>query len=113
MTRIEKAEDVKAIREELEDRFGSPPPPALRMLELCELRLDASSWGLVSLTSNDRFIVIQYSNRSRMNQLAKNSSIPIRVVDHQKAYIPIKDYDMSDPAGKAWLQLARAALWIG
>ncbi|WP_173401935.1 transcription-repair coupling factor [Rhodopirellula baltica] len=113
MTRIEKAADVKAIREELEDRFGSPPPPAIRMLELCELRLDAASWGLVSLTTNDRFIVLQYSNRSRMNQLAKNSSIPIRIVDHEKAYIPIKDYDMSDPAGKAWLQLARAALWIG
>jgi len=35
------------------------------------------------------------------------------VVDHRRAYIPTKDYDMkADAVGTSWLQLARAALHI-
>jgi len=113
MTRIDDANQIADLRAELKDRFGPLPPPAERMLELCELRLDAAAWGIRSITNNDRFIVMQYSNRRRIQQLAENSSVTIRVVDERKAYLPIKAYDMSDSSGAAWLQLSRAALWLG
>jgi hypothetical protein len=46
--------------------------------------------------------------------LAKTSSIPVRVVDRSRAYIPTKAYDMNvDQAGTSWLKLARAVLHIG
>ncbi|MEM6364188.1 MAG: transcription-repair coupling factor [Planctomycetota bacterium] len=113
MARLDDAGQIAEIREELIDRFGPIPDAAGRMLELCEMRLDAAAWSIRSITHNDRFIVLQYASRQRIEQLAEQSSVPVRVVDHRKAVIPIKDFDMSDASGSAWLQLARAALWLG
>ncbi len=49
-----------------------------------------------------------------MEHLAKKSSIPVRIVDRNRAYIPTKGYDMQmDAAGTSWLRLARAVLHIG
>ncbi|MEM8910983.1 MAG: transcription-repair coupling factor [Planctomycetota bacterium] len=113
MARVDDAGEIGELRAELADRFGEPPAPALRMLELCELRLDAAAWGIRAIGHNERFIVLEYASRQLVEQLVSKASIPIRIVDQRKAYIPIKDYDMSDPSGAAWLQLARAGLWIG
>ncbi|MEM9364755.1 MAG: transcription-repair coupling factor [Planctomycetota bacterium] len=110
---INEACQVAEIREELLDRFGELPPEAVRILELCELRLDAATWSLKSITNNERFLVLHYANRRRMEHLAKQSSIPVRIVDERRAYVPTKDYDMTHPSGEAWLQLARATLWVG
>lgn len=113
MTRINHASEVVQFQEELKDRFGPLPDAAVRMIQISELRLDAASWGIQAITNNDRFIVLQYANRRRMEQLVENASVPVRIVDSRKAYIPVKGFDMSNPTGEAWLQLARAALWIG
>jgi len=113
MTRINKADEIVLFREELVDRFGPLPDATQRMIGLCELRLDAAAWGIQSITNNARFIVLQYANQRRMEQLAENASVPVRIIDSRKAYIPTKGFDMTNPTGEAWLQLARAALWIG
>jgi transcription-repair coupling factor (superfamily II helicase) len=114
IAKIEGGKEIKDLREELKDRFGPLPDSAERMLELAELRLDAAAWLIRSITSDARFIVLNYANRRRIEQLQKSSSIPIRIVDHRKAYIPTTGYDMEvDAAGTSWLQLARAALHIG
>ncbi len=114
IAKIENANEIKDLRMELKDRFGPLPNSAKRMLELAELRLDAAVWQIASITNDARFIVLHYSNRKRIEQLTKQSSIPIRVADHFRAYIPTKDYDMEvDVSGTSWLQLARAALHIG
>lgn len=112
MAAINEASQVAEIREELLDRFGELPPEAVRILELCELRLDAAAWSLKSISNNERFLVLHYANRRRMEHLAKQSSIPVRIVDERRAYVPTKDYDMTHPSGEAWLQLARATLWM-
>jgi transcription-repair coupling factor (superfamily II helicase) len=114
IAKIHDAAEIKGIREELCDRFGPLPAAAERMLELAELRLDAAAWQIAAITSDARFIVLHYTNRRRIEQLAKTSTIPVRVVDNRRAYIPTEDYDMqADAAGTSWLQLARAALHIG
>lgn len=114
IAKINDAGEIVAIRDELQDRFGTPPDAVKRMLELAELRLDAAAWLIASITANDRFIVLNYTNRRRIEQLTKSSTIPVRIVDHQRAYIPTKDYDMKvDQVGTSWLQLARAALHLG
>jgi transcription-repair coupling factor (superfamily II helicase) len=113
LTRINQASEIEQFQEELLDRFGPLPDAAVRMIQLCELRLDAAAWSIQSLTNNDRFIVIQYADRRRIEQLVENASVPVRIVDSRKAYIPTKNFDMSNPTGEAWLSLARAALWIG
>ena len=111
IAKLNEASEIKEFREELRDRFGPLPDAAKRMLELAELRLDAAAWQIASITSDARFIVLHYTNRRQMERLARQSTIPIRVVDKTRAYIPTKGYDMQvDAAGTSWLQLARAAL---
>jgi transcription-repair coupling factor (superfamily II helicase) len=114
MAKINDASQINDIREELRDRFGPLPPAVNRMLELAELRLDAAAWQLSAITSDARFIILHYTNRRQMEQLAKTSSIAIRIVDRNRAYIPTKGYNMQvDAVGTSWMQLARAALHIG
>lgn len=114
IAKINDAKEIDEVRDELQDRFGELPPPAVRMLELADLRLDAAAWQIAAITNNDRFIVLHYTNRRRIEQLEKKTQIPIRIVDHAKAYIPTKAYNMEqDKAGTSWLQLARAALHLG
>ena len=114
IAKIEMADEITELREELQDRFGDPPPPALRMLEIAELRLDAAAWLIRSITTEKRFIVLRYTSRQRIEQLVKHTSVPVRVVDRRRAYIPTDAYDMNvDQAGTSWLQLARATLHIG
>lgn len=114
MAKINDASHIEEIREELLDRFGPLPDAAKRMMELAELRLDAAAWMISAITSDARFIVLHYTNRRQIEQLAKATSIPIRIVDKRRAYIPTKAYDMNvDAVGTSWLQLARAALHIG
>ncbi len=108
LARIDNATQIHEIHEELIDRFGPTPEPTKRMLGLAELRLDAAAWQVAAITSDPRFIVLHYGNRSRIDQLARSSSHPVRVVDGKKAYVPVKDIDMGDPAtGEGWLRLAR------
>ena len=114
IAKIESGDEINEIRDELRDRFGPPPPSAERMLELAELRLDAATWLIRTITSDARFIVLNYANRRRIEQLQKHSAIPVRIVDRRKAVIPTDAYDMAaDAAGSSWLQLARAALHVG
>lgn len=113
MAKIDNAKQITEIGDELQDRFGELPAPAQRMLDLCELRLDAAAWQISSIAHSEKFIILNYSDAGRMKQLVQQSSVPVRIVDHRKAYIPTKAYDMSDVSGTAWLSLARSALWLG
>lgn len=114
MAKIDDASQIQDVRDELRDRFGPLPAAVSRMLELAELRLDAAAWQIAAITSDARFIILHYTNRRQMERLVKTSSIAIRIVDRQRAYIPTKGYNMQvDAVGTSWMQLARAALHIG
>nr|WP_233148647.1 transcription-repair coupling factor [Rhodopirellula sp. MGV] len=126
IAKLKDANEINAIREELLDRFGPLPSAAERMLELAELRLDAAAWQIGSITSDARFLVLHYSDKRRIELLAKRSKYPVRIVDGRRAYIPLrpqkkpgtterppKNYagiDMDDPSGRGFVKLARGAL---
>jgi len=108
--KIDHVDHIRDIAEELKDRFGPLPAPAIRMLKLAELRLDAAIWQISSITNDPRFMILHYSDRRRMESLAKRSPIEVRIVDAKKAYVPTTGFDIADPAGRAWLQIAKAVL---
>ncbi|MGV3482965.1 MAG: transcription-repair coupling factor [Planctomycetaceae bacterium] len=125
IAKIDHADQIAEITAELIDRFGALPPQAIRMLKIAELRLDAALWQISAITNDARFMVLHYSDRRRIEQLARRSPVPVRVVDEKKAYVPIhpkrKGADgllISDsltgtdpfthPSGQAWLDLAYA-----
>ncbi len=108
--KIDHTDQIRQLAEELRDRFGPLPSAAIRMLKLAELRLDAATWQIASITNEPRFMVLHYSDRRRIELLAKRSPVEVRIVDHKKAYVPTTGLNVSDPSGRAWLQLAKAVL---
>ena len=54
LSRVERVEEVAALREELRDRFGPPPPQGETMLTLVELRLRAAAAGMESAEIDGR-----------------------------------------------------------
>jgi transcription-repair coupling factor (superfamily II helicase) len=81
--------DVAELRAEMIDRFGEIPRPAQRMLELSELRLDAAAWQISAIRRDDRFLVFRYTNRKRIELLARLSGGKLRVVDDKSAYLTV------------------------
>lgn len=121
IAKIDHADQILEITKELIDRFGALPQSAVRMLKIAELRLDAALWQISAITNDQRFIVLHYSNRRRIEQLAKRCPVPVRIVDEKKAYVPIHakaeaggssqlpihpGLNFNDPCGQAWLDLA-------
>jgi transcription-repair coupling factor (superfamily II helicase) len=52
--------EVAAIRAELVDRFGAPPPPVERLLEVARLRITAEVAGVASLAREGHELVVRF-----------------------------------------------------
>jgi transcription-repair coupling factor (superfamily II helicase) len=108
--RMDDARQLAALREELQDRFGKPPPPVEEMFELAELRIDAALWQISALAVEDqRFLVLRYVDRKRIQQLAKSSRHEVRIVDDKNAYVPMR---VSPDVRNGWLVGARSVLRV-
>ncbi|MFO0942588.1 MAG: transcription-repair coupling factor [Pirellulales bacterium] len=104
LSRIEDVRQLDDIREELADRFGQVPDCVLRLLQLAELRIDAALWFVKSLQTENNYLVLTYSNRNRIEHLAKLHDRRLRIVDQQKAYWITDDSGPID-----WIKEARQA----
>jgi transcription-repair coupling factor (superfamily II helicase) len=93
MARVESFEDLSEIRAEIMDRFGQPPLPVQRMLSLVELKIEAAIWQVASLRLDDQdglpYIVFDYTDESRIRQLARGCKGRLRIVDDRCAYLPL------------------------
>lgn len=92
--RISRLADVTQLddmREELADRFGPLPESVERLLTVAELKIDATIWGVKAIQTEDNYLVLTYTNRQRIEHLAKLHNRQLRIVDNQKAYWIIED----------------------
>ncbi len=58
--RVATDSELAAVRAELIDRFGTPPPPVERLLEVARLRFTAEVAGIVSLAREDGQLVVRF-----------------------------------------------------
>jgi transcription-repair coupling factor (superfamily II helicase) len=107
MARVTTDEQIDELRSELEDRFGPVPEPARRMLDLARLRIDAAVWQIESIYLERPRLVIAYSDRRRIEQLARRHGRRFRVVDDRKAVVDLPD-ELYDP--DAILQFVQSLL---
>jgi transcription-repair coupling factor (superfamily II helicase) len=105
LTRVESADDVRRLGEELRDRFGAPPPEAARMLDLAGLKVEAAIWQIhtvrVERQGTEHFLVFEYSDSGRIRQLSKRSGGALRVVDERTAYATLHKSDLTPQASLA------------
>ncbi|CAN5508001.1 transcription-repair coupling factor [soil metagenome] len=52
--------EVAAVRAELLDRFGPPPPPVERLLDVARLRLTADAAGIASISREEGQLVVRF-----------------------------------------------------
>ncbi len=88
--RVTLQSDVDELVAEMQDRFGAPPPPTVRLVELTRLRCDAVLWGLEAIQVEGPYLVLRYRDRPRIEELARKSGKRLRVVDEVAAYLPLE-----------------------
>ena len=107
LTRVGTYDELADFRSELVDRFGEPPAPTDRLLELAELKMDAVTWLITAVFLEKQYVVFRYSDRGRIEQLARLHQGNVRVVDDKSAYLPIPA-GVTSPA--AILKLVKSVL---
>jgi transcription-repair coupling factor (superfamily II helicase) len=95
LTRVAKYEELEDFRRELVDRFGEPPRPVERLLDLTELKMDAAAWRISAIYVEGQFVVFKYDDRQRIEQLVRQQKGKLRLVDEQSVYLPLPQ-DLSD-----------------
>jgi transcription-repair coupling factor (superfamily II helicase) len=105
--RVESVLDITDLRAEFTDRFGAPPGPVERLLELSELRLDATVWQVSAIHVEQRDLIFDYTDRRRIEQLAKLQMGRLRIVDDSHVYVRLKQ---DQPTTEMWLRAAKSVL---
>ena len=97
--RVRTAGELAAFRQELADRFGPPPQPVLRLLEVVELRMAAELAGVASISREEGELVVRLGTLTRssvMRALAPMGRDVVRFGSNQaRIRLP------RDP-GRAW-----------
>ena len=114
--RISSAADVGVLREigdELRDRFGPLPEPAGRLLELRQVALWATGWGIEAIRIEARrdgqgpFVVLECVDSERIRPLAAGSQHTIRIVDKRQACVVL---EQEETDGAQLLELVKEVL---
>ena len=88
--RVEDFSQLEELSRELQDRFGSLPPPAKRMPAAMEVKLEAALWQIKSIFIDDRYLAFEFADRNRIEQLSKNLRGIMRIAENQTAYVTLK-----------------------
>ena len=109
LTRINAFQELADLRSEFVDRFGQPPRPVERLMELIELKMDAALWFISAIHREDKFMVFQYRDRARIEQLARQQKGKLRIVDDKAAYLPLPALNLS---GDQMFDLVKSVLRV-
>ena len=97
--RLVSASDDQALqelREEVQDRFGKAPAEVELLFRHCALKIDAAVWQIRSIHIEDNYLVFGYADRSRAEQLVRQSKM-LRIVDEESIYLTLPA-ELSDPS---------------
>jgi len=95
LSRVSRYDELEDFRGELVDRFGEPPRPVERLLDLTELKMDAAVWRISTIYVEGEFVVFKYDDRPRIEQLVRQQKGKLRLVDEQSVYLPLP-HDLTD-----------------
>lgn len=91
LSSVRSLHELSMLEEELQDRFGNIPNTARNLIVLKELQILAQQWQVDSIRLEDDFAVLGYRDKNHILALAKSNQnqVPVRIVDHKSAYIPL------------------------
>ncbi len=97
---VKSEEEIRALTEELDDRFGTIPDAVSTLFEISRLKIKAGQMGISSLVEKGQFIEIAFSRYSRVDpiKVMNVKSIgkhPISIKPQLKEMIFYKKFDSS------------------
>ncbi len=96
--RLRSLNHLGDLRQEMIDRFGPLPRPAETLLLETEIRILAGSWKLDRIhVEQGWYIVLTYSDTTRIEALARRHPKSVRIVDAKKAYVPLGEDPVKTP----------------
>ncbi len=66
MSNVRSAQDIAALLDELQDRFGDPPKPVWAALDVLRLRLRAKHAGIAGIRSERRQVIFKFAPSTRL-----------------------------------------------
>jgi transcription-repair coupling factor (superfamily II helicase) len=96
LTRVTTREETTDLRTEMLDRFGPLPMPVERMVKFGEIRVAAARWQIESIGREEGYVVFQFTNRPKIEELNRANRGRLRIVDNRSAYLPL-DKGLADP----------------
>jgi transcription-repair coupling factor (superfamily II helicase) len=91
LARLRTLDRLADFRQELLDRFGPLPAPALNLMTEATLRILAERWHLSRLHVEDEYAVLTYGSAKRIETLARLHPGVVRIVDDRTAYVPLDE----------------------
>ena len=88
---------MEEIETELRDRFGPIPDPVGNMIEIKRLQLIAQSWQIDDIHLEDKYVVLRYRNREKVESLAVHSRGRLRIVDSRMRYLVYQTEEAENP----------------
>ena len=92
--RVASEDDIRDLLIEMRDRFGEPPPAAVRMLSLAALKMAAAIWSIADIRivpqDGRDYVTLTYVDLGRIKQLAKQHPGSLRIVDEHTACTPLE-----------------------
>jgi transcription-repair coupling factor (superfamily II helicase) len=90
LARIAVEAELEDFHAELGDRFGAPPEPVERLVELARLRIWAHQRRIEAVHLEGRYAVLTYASRPELEKLLARSGGKLRVADARSAYLPLE-----------------------
>jgi transcription-repair coupling factor (superfamily II helicase) len=90
LARLQSEEELTEMRAELADRFGPLPEVVERLLDRMKLRILAHRWQIHTIRVEEKYLVLGYASRSRIEELARQHAGRVRIVDDRSAYVELK-----------------------
>ena len=98
LTRVATLEESADLKNEMLDRFGTPPPEVRRLLLHSQIRVLAHGYRIRTiklesgLVNDSGYVVFEYVSQKLINDLRdklKRQGLEIRITDDRKGYVPM------------------------
>jgi len=103
LARAETLEELRVVGEEMADRYGAHPEPAVKLLARHELRICLEPYKIASVARRKGYLLVRFLDRAKLAARFAPLGRQVRVIDDTTAHV-ILPPGLSDPmAIVAWL----------
>ncbi len=91
VARCRSADDLQKLSEELKDRYGPSPAEVAKLLDVTEIRIAATKWGIKSIFVQDNDVIFTFEDDKCVNDIFARAPGKISIPDPKTVYMRLED----------------------